>query len=1537
MVQVPENSEFANARLLSRLAALVGDLMPVPSGSAADLSELHRLAVQVVLRGDDEAQQLPTTSTSPETEALAPLLDQVIDPDNAFLISRRELPILSTQHENSLPRWASGRTIERTLGPFRDRLGRDIWFDVFRIVRQVRLVRSTGGAPFITLPLSLFARVLPRPTPSHYDLPAGSVWINSGLFTATAPASAYTGLRIRGGRLEFTQPVAITGDEVVVPASVHCHVDLDFEPIAPPPGSGEGGDARAAEADTPKRATLHIGAGGATFSSVEPARLQAYGTSVGLTHAPGTITYLPDVNRLAVPLRSDVGDFEVRSVTSRLFLPTGRANILGAAWGLPVAVINPANLGEASGSGNLLLWLDRGIHATWLDQPKHVALGASLLMVDAARLVLLALMAGSQGAQQLVALWEGAGPNTALLRFGQRFALRFFAQASGSEALWASATLAATVDRPVDVNGDRLALRSNKAQAILIAGPQGAFVLIVAELDAPYAVKQVGLAIKNALFVTAPPNLAWIYTGLDASNRDTGGCVLAFRQQALVPTLPDPYAANIGALRAVLDQPAGALLALVTWWPVGQIKLDFLLPAGSGLVAAAGPAAAASLMSGGIESISPRAIIAAGNSEVVAGAAKALGDALAFERQRSLILVDVSSNSDQFGVAVGTHGREIAAAGLGPGLAVQDLYLQASNFLILTLPAVQWEAVITESDPNDPTFPQRLGFANSGVPTIITVPSVRLVPIHPRAALDALVDNFASPNPLPARARFTLPFGMIASAILDKPSTTSSRGADIEYNRPKTADLEGGHQISIRAVDTALSPDESPSLKGYTAQMPVGQPGFRSVLGNQVTVTFNSYLGAGGFRELVPVERFDLSGYGESLFSDWRNPYPDPVAVSQARFDVIVGRTAHEVVQVRSYLYPYAVQVVRTITIERKNNAIVNRRDSGWQAVSDGVYTFPGFPTVETHPGIVRRITKVTSIRDTGEILTIDSVQLAAVRFDGDLEMDGAAGLVPTRDQLGYVQLSAGNLMAAATYEKLVQTAGPLGGAIDANLNIGGGGQAMRVHRVGVGVTQGMGGPEFAMAAWGSPQFPGGGEWSFLQLMDPDQAPVAVPRDGVPLIRAGTASSGDPPLSSPYRFANPVDLAHPDNPDSDYGIIHATGTQRVFFSRPKIEASDTSRITSTRTPALADPYSLATSLGLFPEIPKAIPFPSANWAFRIGADGNYKLELPTNTFPITVGRRTLRQAGSVKGDIDYTGATITYELDTAQAVPWRFALEGASKVMNSTLMGDVITLSANVRASADRPSTFTEPRLKLGGSLSVVQDLLTILEDVGITGIMRVDMTNEWSIAVGVTVPFKDPAGDDLQIPPLVPIPDIKFADTGASVEVKVWPQGDEAGFSFGGQPMFAIKSVPGLYVVAIIEFGIKLSTETGTTYSLTLGVGIAYEIEAGPFELKGLFALTFFGFIGDTTIGFGVGFLIKVSVELVIIEIAISLEGKLALVWACRGTPTETLYGAAKLVFAIEVTIGFIFSIGIEFETTAERVLQGPDPSPCALPEVIP
>jgi hypothetical protein len=155
---------------------------------------------------------------------------------------------------------------------------------------------------------------------------------------------------------------------------------------------------------------------------------------------------------------------------------------------------------------------------------------------------------------------------------------------------------------------------------------------------------------------------------------------------------------------------------------------------------------------------------------------------------------------------------------------------------------------------------------------------------------------------------------------------------------------------------------------------------------------------------------------------------------------------------------------------------------------------------------VIRRITNVVNVRETGQIIAIDGYELATVYFDGDLEIDGVVGLVPAKDQLGFIQVTASAYLPPTAYANALTALGPLGGTVDTTLRVGSGPIAVRVDRVDVAATSVIGGSEFAVAAWTSPIFPGGGEWLFLRVDGPTAAPEPVPPAlGVPLIRAGAA------------------------------------------------------------------------------------------------------------------------------------------------------------------------------------------------------------------------------------------------------------------------------------------------------------------------------------------------------------------------------------------------------------------------------------------------
>jgi hypothetical protein len=1480
----------------------------------------------------------PTESTAGALDEASALLAQALQTGQAF---RRAVPVTTNLIPGAAPPWAAGLQSSGSLGPFKDLANRDVSIDLFPIVEQVSLARVAGGVPFMKLPIEIFLHLPGPPSPTvTYEVPAGSVWFASQLLDATAPAGSWTGIAVSGGTVSFSGAVTGTGNEIVVPPGVTVDVNVTTAPQPAGTGTGPGQDSRDAIVGVPASFRLSVGATAQlALDPAQVARLSAFGFGTNLTPAAGPVTYNPALNVLAVPLTAQTSPFTVASVKATAFSLAGAAPIIAAAWALPVAVIDPASLGAASGAGSLMLGLGPGLTGTWIGQATAVPLMNALLVADPASLAVLTADAQGDLVLQQPGL-PGTEPGRLDLRWTTTFPIAFVSEAAGAEGVATQANLSAVFDRPVDLRGERLSLQAQAIPVLFTATAQGKFLLIDGPLQ-PLSDSPLAFALINAVLRVTPPASIVLYGQYDGTTLDPADVLLGYQLLALVPTLPDPYAASYGSILTALDQPGGELVSILAWQATTS-GFDFRLVQNEGVFALgrsrSDPFQAAQ---------APTALVAAGGTELWPAATTALGDALAFERSAGLILLDVSTNAGQFGVAWEPSERTTGA------IALQNLTFVAegADVLLVTLPAVQWEAVETVADPDPPNeaLPQWVNFDNSGVPTVFSVPTASLVPVYPSAALTNLVDNFAQRAPLPSQARLTLPFGMIALASLHGlVPGGDSRSTTVVLNRPVGGPLQGAPQLRIDAHDAALSSDQSPALDGYTTQLPVAQPGNYSVLGYDVTTNFNSYVGATGVRPMVPVTRIDVSGYGESLFSDWHNPYNGPQdqsAVSEARFDVLVGRTAFEVIQIRSRLWMYGPEVIRTITMERGNNGITTRTDSGWKAISDGTYEFPGSDIV-THPGVVTRITNVTNIADTGQVITLSGgIQMAAVYFDGDLILDGAPAnpdgsprLVPAKGQFGFIQLTAGTLINAVQYADLLSQAGPLGGPLDTSINVGSGTQAMHLQQVGVGVTQGMGGPEFAVAVWGAPAFPGGGQWSVVEIDDPTSAPAALAQgSGVPLIRAGAAGTTPSP-SSPYRFADPADLNQPANPGRDYAVLHAMGTQRALFPRPKIEATTPAQITSTQIGSIADPYSLGTALGPYPTPDKTVPFPTANWALVVSADGNYRLDLPS-PFAAGVGRRTLQQAGSVRGDVDYTAAQVTYTVDTSQAVGWQFRVDDIVKIMNTTSLGDIIQLSANIVSTYGATTQFEQSSLLLGGALSIVQDILTILADLGITGVLTALMTNSWAFKVAMTFPVVDENGQPLQIPPLpAKCPDFKLDDTEFKLEWDVAPTSDKGSLSISGQPMFAIHTVPCVYLAVILKFELEVSTSDGTHYALLIGAGLSYSLDAKPFTFKGLFAITFAGVWGDSVLGFAIGFLLQVQASIdPIISITLSLEGQLALVKACEGTPNETKYGAAVLTFAVEVSVCLVFSISFELKTTGSKVLTGPDGSTCPLPDVLP
>ena len=500
----------------------------------------------------------------------------------------------------------------------------------------------------------------------------------------------------------------------------------------------------------------------------------------------------------------------------------------------------------------------------------------------------------------------------------------------------------------------------------------------------------------------------------------------------------------------------------------------------------------------------------------------------------------------------------------------------------------------------------------------------------------------------------------------DQASDKDGSSAKVLLNRPWFDKLEGGFQIKVLAgASGGLK-----SFDGWSFQLNenikwylFGRPATGSTLGEDVRTIFNGTLGEPP-QAKVPVEKIEFSGYGASMFSNWIDSSAAVAAVSQAKFDVLMGRTAHEVVQVRSVMYMATgcVHVVRTITLMRSSNGYVYRSDSGWKAESDAFYNcdykvkfgtddpvpVPG--PYEFHPGAVLGVSNVREIKDypAGSvppmsftlkesglpsylmdvtkwktILPIDTeddplqVELQAVVFDADVHIkdvksggvaDPVKGgyRVMTKKMLGYVQLKPTAILIApkTLADLLIFQNGSLGGPVDCITDIAGTNQCMRIARVDINPAKNASGNYvFSTAARGSLILPKDGSWSVVKHLR-DSGDVKPVEEGqlVPLIKANS--------SDRYTIADPADIIQPETAGHNYGILQSTGTQKLLFNIPQflppLLNAGKKQLLSDNT-YFADAYKLLNAKGVFPNVANALALTSAQKAVDIIGEGVMKL------------------------------------------------------------------------------------------------------------------------------------------------------------------------------------------------------------------------------------------------------------------------------------------------------------------------------------------
>jgi hypothetical protein len=766
-------------------------------------------------------------------------------------------------------------------------------------------------------------------------------------------------------------------------------------------------------------------------------------------------------------------------------------------------------------------------------------------------------------------------------------------------------------------------------------------------------------------------------------------------------------------------------------------------------------------------------------------------------------MLDVSTNADLMGVSFSTTNIQVQNAVGAVGYVIQpvdnssdtdilqilglDLATPGKFVRAFTVPEVSWEPVVnlakdapSKSGAPNPPAGQFLLFGDDGGPTQFFNNSSAVVPIAPIKVSNFIVDSYTNKdpaNPVITASLFTLPFGMKSFALLPAQADPGYQPATLSIdpqvfditapgipNAPKKT-VSGGLQIIAKGQQDTMQPNLSPSFMGFSIQLrnvldDNGNVTNTSILGPDVDTIFNDEFQPPFVRDKgVPVERIDFSGYGASLFSNWQDPNASIAATSQAKFDVIVGRTSLEIVQVRSLVYPWGIRVVRTVTMYRSGSALVFRVDSGWRADTDGVYDFSykdengnSFPNPYVfHPGVVKGVFNVKNIIENdlpqfpiqisggGPPVTL----LQPVYFDADVQIDNviqgaSSGKVPSKQMLGYVQIAPeGVPISPALFSNLLASqAGSLGGPVDCIVNIGGivntvnnssTGQKMRVNSVDVSNSVDQGGaPVFAGTARGTVILPKDGSWSVVQHSQLTDAVSAINNNAaVPLIRIGQLlvdGTSDYPANQ-LRLANPIDLLKdPDATTINYGLLQNTSTQKVLYQLPAYVSGVTQLLSKGNNFPLgkfADAFHLLNSTGIFPNPGDMPAIDFSNYSINL-IDEGYQLLNKLN--PGQLLQQVLPSpfyfvnTKDIQIYVNYNagnGQNLNYNIDSA-ASNWESSAKNIT--LNIALGGlpspfnPLMYIDGDFSSDSGTDSAFTTPDLKFSSALQPVIDILQILE-----------------------------------------------------------------------------------------------------------------------------------------------------------------------------------------------------------------------------------
>jgi hypothetical protein len=1235
----------------------------------------------------------------------------------------REVPIRTSQIKSSVPAWAIGAKVEKTIGPITRIDGREVFFDVYRIEKLIALRKQGSNEPFIlfktsfTKPKIQLVNAPPIEVQDSYKVLAGTVWVQVKLFDSTVPANRYFGLKVKSGQIDLSAKPVAQGTNLILAVNAQVTVNLALDSAAVKAAKSNkiyGADAAAISLQCPDQLNFRFnGSGIGQISGASNAEWEVYNEKGSFQFSNQQPFLNQQLNRFCIPFNYSKADFEPSKFHGKYFSLEGKPAIKSSSWAIPAGEIDLNAPLEVAGVGGMLQVWNKGMKANWQGiKGGSLPLNESLFLVEDGRIAISALDTGTPGIYQDFDHWKDS-----LNPYGTSLHLRYSAQslflynclAEGTELVVSQADASINVDRPKQVNGHAVAVKTKKSVVFLGGSETQNLIYLIDDnilwdnklpFDKVPKFKSIALALENALFTVSPVNGAMIFGRCDRdwSKITKSQTFLVFGLISYLPTLPDPYVANLGRLDKQFGKKVSGVESIQNWLicqisqeplseNIDSVQVNFHF--GDANQKSSNSVSTSELSS--VNTVSTQFASSEAQMETLKSSGFRKNTGLPpyneqlnpFTRPYEMdffALLDVSSNANQLGVSLGVaRGQRVttgkarmlndAEATIAPSVAqpfsVEGMEVIAPGAMthLFMMPQVAWEPVFNMTPPgiNKPGDPQVFFnyYPNDGGPTRLINNHQKGIAISPKPLVDFILNKYEDQE-TPISALFTLPFGLRALAELSHTNSRETIKPQLNLVRPNFPnDLQGGIQIRATAGDYGKKfPDEPkkndlPMFGGFTVQLANvlefnGVASGASTLGQSVTEIFNGefFVNQGNPTQLltrgVPLSKIDFTGYGASTFSNWLSPSAEIAQTSQARFDIMLGRTVHEVIQVKSIVYPWGIRVVRTITLFRSSSGFVYRTDSGWQPESDGIFDFrakfidESFPGVlkeearyEFHPGTLRGLFNITNIKEDGSIADFvvnniiptnkkyinengdlitnngssfnQEVKCVAVYFDADIAVENLVkghktGRTPAKKILGYVQLSPPGIpLTPDQFKALLNLQGGLiGGDINCEMDVSKSGQLMQINRFDISHAAKPGNPLnkpiFVAATRGSVLLPKDGSWSMVQheTGSGEVTPIP-PHIPIPLIRIGewqkeiVVKSADV-SNNLVRLAHPMEiLRNPVATTINYGFLQSTATQKALFLTPSYKKGITKLLSKT-PPVFSDAYKLMNGSSIFPNV-----------------------------------------------------------------------------------------------------------------------------------------------------------------------------------------------------------------------------------------------------------------------------------------------------------------------------------------------------------------